>query len=180
VIAGIDLVQIREKNLTARVLFELSQSAAEIVRGTQTKLLINDRADIASTAGANGVHLATTSLPAQAVRRAFGNEMLIGVSTHSLDEANVANQSGADFIVFGPVFETRSKSEYGPARGIEELRGLTSALGEFPVLALGGISEDTVEACLRAGARGVAAISMLQDQERLAELTGRIHSLPLN
>jgi len=179
VIAGIDLIQIREKKLTARVLFELSRSAAEVVRGSSTKLLINDRADIAAAAGADGVHLATTSLPPQVIRRTFGDEFLIGASTHSLAEANVAREQGADFVVFGPVFETASKSEYGGAKGIEELSKLTAALGGFPVLALGGITEGNAADCVSAGAQGIAAISLLQKPERLEDLTRKIHGFAL-
>jgi thiamine-phosphate pyrophosphorylase len=179
VVAGIDLVQIREKRLTARVLFELSRSAAEVVRGSGTKLLVNDRADIAAAAGADGVHLATTSLPTQVIRRTFGDGFLIGASTHSIAEVNVAREQGADFVVFGPVFETESKSEYGAAKGIEELSKLTATLASFPVLALGGVTERNAADCVNAGARGIAAISMLQEPSRLEDLTQKIHSIAL-
>jgi thiamine-phosphate pyrophosphorylase len=178
VAAGIDLIQIREKQLTARVLFELARSAAEIVRGSETKLLINDRGDIAAAAGAHGVHLTTSSLPSRVVRQTFGDEFLIGVSTHSLEEAQLARDSGADFAVFGPIFETPSK-KYGAAKGIDELTNLTSALRSFPVLALGGITEDRIPDCIVAGASGVAAISMLQCADRLGELSKEIHNLTL-
>ncbi len=103
---GIPLVQIREKHLTARLLFSLAKDAAAITRSNPTKLLVNDRADIAAAAGADGVHLTSRSLPVSVVRQAFGDEMLIGVSTHSLEEVTRAADGGADFAVFGPVFET--------------------------------------------------------------------------
>jgi thiamine-phosphate pyrophosphorylase len=177
VAAGVDLIQLREKKLTARVLFELATAAVELVRGSSTKLLINDRADIASAAVAHGVHLTTTSLPVEIIRSTFGNEFLIGVSTHSLAEARVAKQGGADFVVFGPVFDTPSKSEYGRPQGLDELAKVTSELSPFPVLALGGIKLENVVDCLRAGARGVAGISMLRDAERLAGLTSKIHQI---
>lgn len=175
--AAVDLVQLREKQLTARVLFELSQRAAEIVRGSNTKILINDRADIASAAGADGAHLTTESLPASVVRQTFGAEFLIGVSTHSLAEAESARHGGADFIVFGPVFATPSKSGHGEAQGIVALSQLASALAPFPVLALGGVTEENMESCIEAGARGVAAIGMLQEPDCLKELTRSIHGL---
>ncbi|HSS20927.1 MAG TPA: thiamine phosphate synthase [Pyrinomonadaceae bacterium] len=179
VVAGIDLVQIREKQLTGRVLFELSKSAAEISHGTATKLLINDRADIAAAAGADGVHLTTSSLPTPAVRQTFGEEFLVGVSTHSLEEANAARENGADFVVYGPIFHTPAKSEYGDPKGIDGLANVAAALAPCLVLALGGVTKDTVEACLNAGARGVAAIGMLQQTDRLAELTKKVHAMTL-
>src|SRR5438128_10424827 len=104
--AGIQLIQLREKHLTARVLFELTERVMEIVRGTSTRVLVNDRTDIAAGAGANGVHLTTRSLEADVVRRTFGPNILIGVSTHSHAEARRARDAGADFVVFGPVFPT--------------------------------------------------------------------------
>ena len=131
----------------------------EITRGSATRLLVNDRFDVARAAGADGVHLTSLSLPARVVREACGPEFLIGVSTHSLDEARVARDEGADFIVFGPVFETESKRAFGPPQGLEELRRVTSELPEFPVLAIGGVSLDNAESCYAAGASGFAGIS---------------------
>jgi thiamine-phosphate pyrophosphorylase len=116
------------------------------------------------------VHLTAKSLPAQVVRKIYGPEFLIGVSTHSFDEARAAQARGADFVVFGPVFETESKREFGPAQGLERLQELTSELREFPVVAIGGITLENVAACFKAGARGVAAIHLLNDAERLASI----------
>jgi len=172
--AQIDLVQIREKNLTASVLYQLAASASRITKGTATKLLINDRSDIAAAAGADGVHLTTYSLPTAAVRHTFGADFLIGVSTHSLAEATIACYGGADFAVFGPVFETASKKEYGEPPGLTGLTSVCSALSPFPVLALGGMSIDNVAECIRAGARGVAAIRMLQPAAQLADVAAEI------
>jgi thiamine-phosphate pyrophosphorylase len=153
--------------LTARILFELVVRAAEITRGSNTRLLVNDRSDIARVAGADGVHLTTHSLPVAVVRRICGAEFLIGVSTHALAEARAAQVAGADFVVFGPVFETESKRTYGEPQGLEKLTEVARELGEFPVVAIGGISLGNVEKCLQAGARGVAAISMLSDAENM-------------
>jgi len=174
VAARIDLVQIREKNLSASVLYELSVSAAAITRGSATKLLVNDRADIAAAAGADGVHLTTRSLPTSVVRKTFGDDFLIGVSTHSLAEARAARESGADFAVFGPVFYTESKSRYGEPTGVEELAKVAAKLSPFPVLALGGLSMDNVASCIQAGAAGVAGISMFQNPERLVEVVSLV------
>jgi len=165
--ADVPLVQIREKSLHARVLYELVARAAEITRGSKTRLLVNDRSDIARAAGADGVHLTTQSLPVDVVRSLFGAEFLIGVSTHLLDEARAARVGGADFVVFGPVFETESKRAYGEPQGLDKLAEVARELGEFPVVAIGGITLDNVDECFQAGARGIAAIRLLNDTENL-------------
>ena len=165
--ADVPLFQIREKSLHARVLYELVARAAEITRGSKTRLLVNDRSDIARATGADGVHLTTQSLPAEVVRNIFGAEFLIGVSTHSLDEARAARVGGADFVVFGPVFETESKRAYGEPQGLDKLAEVARELGEFPVVAIGGITLDNVDECFQAGARGIAAIRLLNDTENL-------------
>jgi thiamine-phosphate pyrophosphorylase len=161
--AEVPLFQIREKMLPGRVLYDLVLRAVSIAQGSVTKLLVNDRADIARAAGADGVHLTTHSLPAAVVRSAFGPEFLIGVSSHSLEEAQAARDGGADFVVFGPVFETESKRVFGPPQGSDKLREVTRELNEFPVFAIGGITFDNIAACLEAGAAGIAAIRLFSD-----------------
>lgn len=168
VAAGVHLIQLREKSLTASVLFELTALAAEITRGTSTRLLVNDRADIAAGAGADGVHLTTRSLEPEIVRKTFGDDFLIGVSTHSLAEATAARDGGADFVVFGPIFPTPSKGEYGPPLGVDRLANVASDLAPFPVLAIGGISTENAQECLRAGASGIAGISLFSAPENLS------------
>ena len=172
--AEVPLFQIREKSLSGRVLFELVARAAELTRGSKTRLLVNDRSDIARAAGADGVHLTTHSLPVDVVRKIYGAEFLIGVSTHSLDDARAARAAGADFIVFGPVFETESKRVYGPPQGLDKLSEVTRELGEFPVVAIGGITLENAGECFRAGASGVAAIRLLSDAHQLLD---RIHKI---
>lgn len=172
--ADVPLFQIREKSLHARVLFELVVRAAKITRGSKTRLLVNDRSDIARAADADGVHLTSQSLPVEVARSICGLDFLMGVSTHSLDEARGARDAGADFVVFGPVFETESKRSYGEPQGLYKLRDVTRALGEFPVVAIGGVTIDNVDACFQAGARGVAAISMLNDTENLSSIVEAI------
>ena len=174
VAAQIDLIQIREKNLSARVLYELASSAADITRETPTRLLINDRADIAAASGADGVHLTTSSLPPALVRQAFGDQFLIGASAHSLQEANDVRNGGADFAVFGPVFATASKRKYGEPLGLEPLARVCYELTPFPVFAIGGVDTNNVADCIGAGATGVAAITMLQQPETLAEVAAQI------
>jgi thiamine-phosphate pyrophosphorylase len=180
VAAGVQLIQLREKKLTAGVLFELTSRAAAITRGTATHLLVNDRADIATGAGANGVHLATRSLDPKIVRPTFGDDFLIGASTHSLAEATNARDGGADFVVFGPIFPTPSKDEYGPPLGVDRLADAASDLAPFPVLALGGISIENAWECLRAGASGIAGITLFRgpgNLSRTCEEVGRLSQI---
>ena len=164
--AQLPLVQIREKSLPARELYKLTKSAVEITLGSQTRLLVNDRVDIALAAGADGVHLTAQSLPADVVRKICGPEFLIGVSTHSLAEAQAAQTGGADFVVFGPIFDTESKRVFGAPQGLDKLREVTDELGEFPVLAIGGITRDNLDACVSAGASGIAGISLFEQFTR--------------
>lgn len=177
VASGVDLVQIREKNLSANVLYKLAGRAAELTRGSATKLLINDRSDVAASAGADGVHLTTYSLPPDVIRRTFGDEFLIGASTHSLAEATTARGGGADFIVFGPVFDTPSKRQGGEGSGLKSLERVTSQLAPFPVLALGGIAMSNVADCVEAGAKGVAAIRMFSDPLELKRVVTEIREI---
>jgi len=174
--AGIDLIQIREKQLTAEVLFKLAAAAASLTRKTATQLLVNDRADIAAGAGADGVHLTTQSLDAAVIRRTFGAEFLIGASTHSLDEARAARVH-ADFVVFGPVFETPSKRGFGPPKGLAELAAIVQSVRDFPVIALGGISSANAAECLRAGASGIAGITLFDNPANFGKLCAAIQQV---
>lgn len=158
VAAGVDIIQIREPGLSACELLSLTEAIANLAHKSGTGVLINDRSDIAMSAGA-GVHLTTRSMSAGVVRRAFGPDLMIGVSTHSSEEAKVAESAGADFIVFGPVFETASKKQYGDPVGLEALSQVANDLS-IPVLALGGITLTNYSLALDAGAEGVAGISM--------------------
>ena len=177
VAAKVPLFQIREKTLSGRDLYDLTVRAVEITRGSDTRLLVNDRSDIARTAGADGVHLTTQSLPPRVVRKTYGPEFLIGVSTHSLDEARAARDSGADFVVFGPVFETESKREFGEPQGLDRFAEVTSELRGFPVVAIGGITLDNAGSCFETGARGVAAIRLFNDVERMPSIVEAIRSV---
>jgi thiamine-phosphate pyrophosphorylase len=176
VAAKIQLVQIREKQLSARALFELALRGSALTRGTATRLIINDRADIASAAGADGVHLRTSSLEARVIRNAFPEDLLIGVSAHSLAEARGAREGGADFAVLGPIFDTQSKRAYGPPLGLAQLHEAARDLAPFPLLALGGIDVENVHAALREGAAGVAAIRLFADPNSLEAVTRAIRT----
>lgn len=163
--AGISLVQIREKSLNARLLFELARQAAEITSGTNTKLLINDRADVALASGADGVHLTSNSISAKVIRDNFPQNFIIGLSCHSLREVLRTKTECADFAAFSPVFASPNKGE---PQGLEKLREVCKAAKDFPIIALGGIDETNFETALEAGASGVAAIRLLNDVERLS------------
>lgn len=165
--AGIPLIQLREKNLNARTLYELTARAVDVTRGTRTRLLVNDRADIARAARADGCHLTTRSIEASIIRRTFGPDFLIGVSTHSLAEAQAARDGGADFAVFGPVFNTPSKQVYGEPIRLETLREAAHELSPFPLLALGGVALDNVPEISRTGASGIAAIRLFSESTDL-------------
>ena len=177
VAANVSLIQIREKSLTARVLYELTSSAAIITRNSATRLLVNDRFDVALGAGADGVHLTSRSMEADVVRLICGPEFLIGVSTHSLSEARIARDGRADFVLFGPVFETESKRTYGAPQGLLKLQEVCSSLRGFPVIAIGGIQVDRVADCLRAGAEGFGAISMLSDTQKIPSVVKTIRKI---
>jgi thiamine-phosphate pyrophosphorylase len=181
VTAGIQLIQIREKQLTARVLFELTARVVAIARGSSTRVLVNDRADIATSAGADGVHLTTRSLTPDVIRKMFGANFLIGASTHSLTEAQAACREGADFAVFGPIFPSPSpspsKEKYGPPLGAGQLIEATRELSPFPLIALGGISIENVHECLLAGASGIAGITLFGEPNTLAKTVETISEI---
>ncbi|HEX5732675.1 MAG TPA: thiamine phosphate synthase [Blastocatellia bacterium] len=166
--AGIDMVQIRERDLAARDLLFVADAARAIAKERNTLILVNDRSDVAACAGA-GVHLTTRSMKADVVRRAFGISMPLGVSTHSLEEADEAEQRGADFIVFGPVFETESKKVYGSPVGLDALAAVTARV-KIPVLAIGGINLGNFRETLDRGAAGVAGISLFAQAEDLTSV----------
>ena len=151
---GIDMIQIREKDLSARELFELVCTVRDIAAGTKTRVLLNDRLDIALAAGIDGVHLPADSLPPARVRPLAG---LMGVSTHTIDEAIEAEKARADFVVFGPVFDSPGKT----AVGLEPLKRVASAV-KIPVLAIGGITAENAASVLLAGAAGIAGIRLFQ------------------
>jgi len=170
--AGVDIVQIREKDLPTRELLELVGAAVAAAAGTGVKVVVNDRLDIALAVGAHGVHLGVRSIPPEAARAAVDrlslpDPFLVGVSCHSLEQALAAEIAGADYILLGPLFATPSKLAYGPPLGLEKLRDVTARV-KVPVFALGGIGVEQVKSCLAAGAAGIAGIRIFQETEALA------------
>jgi thiamine-phosphate pyrophosphorylase len=160
-LAGVEWIQIREKDLSARDLFDLTQQVLSLPNPHGTKILVNTRLDAALAAGAAGAHLPTGSPAPQVWRALLPPEFLIGVSCHNIDEVRAAEDQGADYAVFGPVFAPRSKASDLEPRGIEGLERAARDVS-IPLLALGGITAANAEACIQAGAAGIAAISLYQ------------------
>ena len=171
--AGVDWVQIREKDLSARQLTGLARGALRCVPvhpdkdPGMTRILVNDRFDVALTAAAGGVHLGESSLPVGDVKlfvRSFvsAKDFMLGVSCHSLESVKAATSSGADYVFFGPVFATPSKAAFGEPHGVRRLAEVGRSV-PIPVLAIGGITVANAGECFAAGAAGIAAIRLFQD-----------------
>jgi len=164
----IQLVQIREKQLSSRNLFDLSTRVKSICDGSNTRILINDRVDIALATQADGVHHTAESVRPEIVRKFVPASFMIGVSTHSVNELVSAKAGGADFAVFGPVYATAGKTD---TVGIDGMRLAVEQVKPFDVLALGGIDTSNYHDVLDAGAAGFAAIRFLNDAENLRTLS---------
>jgi thiamine-phosphate pyrophosphorylase len=166
---GIDLIQIREREIPARLLFELTCEIVDVVKDSDALVLVNDRADVAIAAGAEGVHLRESSLTSKVVRELFPREFVVGVSTHDIE--SIRSAGSADFVFFGPVFESPGK---GKPAGTGKLQAACRAAGYLPVIALGGIDGSNVELALKAGASGVAGIRSMHDA---AERRSIVHAI---
>jgi thiamine-phosphate pyrophosphorylase len=169
--AGVHLVQIRERDLSDAGLLRLTARAVDAARSTRTRIIVNDRADVALAAGAHGVHLRADSVPARRVRAVAPVGFLVGRSVHTLEEADrAAGEGGLDYLLFGTVFETLSKPGPAPA-GVAALRAAVSTAKTLPVLAVGGVGPDTVRLLPASGCAGFAAIGLFADgpEERLPD-----------
>jgi thiamine-phosphate pyrophosphorylase len=154
--AGIELVQIRERDLTARELAELTRKVLRVPNPRGTKILVNDRADVAMACEAHGVHLRDNAVsPEKFARPGF----LVTVSCHRIEDAEETN--GADYVLLAPIFKPRSKTDPGPALGTDAIREFTRR-SATPVLALGGIDDRNARACMEAGAAGIAGITCFE------------------
>jgi thiamine-phosphate pyrophosphorylase len=166
--AGVDWIQIRERDLPGRALSGLVREAVRRVP-VDSRVLVNDRLDVACTTGAGGVHLGEQSLPvAEAIRFLRSHrppeKFLVGASAHSLVAALAAAQAGADYVIFGPIFATPSKALFGEPQGVERLVEVCKKVA-VPVVAIGGITLENAPQCIRAGAAGIAAIRLFQDAQ---------------
>lgn len=159
-LGGVRCVQMREKDLSSAELYRLALELREVTREFGARLIINDRPDIALAVAADGVHIGINSLPVPEVRRLLGANMLIGYSAHEIGEARLAEAAGADFLTFGPLYFTPSKSAFGEPCGVNKMTEIAQDI-KIPVFALGGISHDNVGEALNTGVAGIAVISAL-------------------
>jgi thiamine-phosphate pyrophosphorylase len=157
---GVRAIQLREKDLSGKDLFRLAYKTRELCGRYGAQLFINDRIDVALAVDAAGVQLGKTSIPIETARALLGRQKLIGYSAHSLRESQTAQQSGTDFILFGPVYFTASKAPYGTPQGLEAVKKIVKKI-TVPVYAIGGIKFDNIVDVRSAGARGVAVISAI-------------------
>ncbi len=170
VAAGLPAVQLREKDLPAAELAALARTLLGITGAAGTVTVVNDRVDVALAVGADGVQRTSVSLSIGDIRRVAGRRLVIGASVHSADEGRRAEQDGADWIVFGPVYDTPSKRRYGPPQGLARLREMVRAV-RVPVIAIGGISPDRVRDVMATGAHGVGVISAILSAPSPADAT---------
>jgi thiamine-phosphate pyrophosphorylase len=170
--AGLPAVQVREKDLGAGDLARLCRRLLGSVRDRGAQLVVNDRVDVALAVGADAVQRTHTSLPVEDIRAIVGGRLRIGVSVHSLIDAVEAEVKGADWVTYGPVYDTPSKRAYGPPQGLERLAEVAGRL-RIPVVAIGGITPQRVKELRAAGARGVAAISFILAADSPADATRR-------
>jgi len=184
--AGVNWVQIREKDLSAKELARLVREAIRITReaspqaSRRARILVNDRIDVAIAEGAGGAHLGEKSLPVAEAKRLspVAEDFLLGVSCHSVEAAQAAAAGGADYIFFGPVFPTPSKAVYGEPQGLEHLAQVCRAAA-VPVLAIGGITLENAKSCLEVGAAGIAAIRLFQEADDLSGLANGVRRVSL-
>jgi thiamine-phosphate pyrophosphorylase len=190
--AGVDWIQIREKDLSGRALTNVARESVAAARGSATRILINGRLDVALAARAGGLHLGGDALPLAEVATwcaqnvpgfaaaasgvaSLSSPFLLGASCHSLDDAQAAARDGAHYIFFGPIFSTPSKLRFGPPQGLSQLEEVCKNV-RIPVFAIGGISLENAASCLRAGASGLAAIRLFQEAEDLRSIVEKIKS----
>lgn len=166
--AGLQAIQLRERDLPTTELLSLAQAIQDVNTPRSVPLLINDRVDLMLALNLDGVHLRSNSLPTHVVRELIGPRRLIGVSTHSAEDVQRANQNGADYVVFGPIFDTPSKRSFGPPLGLARLTEVCRR-SSIPVFAIGGITCERVGDVRRAGAHGIAVIGALLTRDDIGE-----------
>jgi thiamine-phosphate diphosphorylase len=162
---GVKMIQLRAKAMSSRDFLELARIARELTTPFDCKLIVNDRVDIALASAADGVHLGQEDLPLQIGRNLLGDK-IIGISTHTVDQAKEAEENGADYIGFGPIFGTNTKDTGYGARGLEMLAQLREVVA-LPIVAIGGITEATVDDVWHAGADAAAMISDILKAEQI-------------
>lgn len=167
---GARLIQLREKRASPKEFYEAARAAIEIARRSSVKIIINDRVDVALALKADGVHLGQDDLPPAAARKILGEKAIIGFSTHSAAQAIEAIRFPIDYVAAGPVFATGSKENPDRVIGVQGVRDVRAAIGDFPLVAIGGIGAENFRACIEAGADSLAIIkSVLFPPERIEE-----------
>lgn len=156
--AGVLAIQLRERDLSSRDLLRLAQEVHQLTTASGAQLLINDRVDVALALGGVGVHLRANSLPLTTARKILGLQRLIGISTHSVEEAVRAEAEGADYVVLGPIYETPSKTIYGAPLGVRTLEEACRVV-RVPIIGIGGVTAARADEIRRAGAFGVAVVT---------------------
>lgn len=173
---GADVIQLRDKNLDSRELYQTAVKIACLCQAQQVTFIVNDRADIAVAAGADGVHVGQGDIPPAALRRVVPADFIIGVSAGTVEEAVKAQQEGADYVALSPLFDTSSKDDAGHGHGLVALKKMKEALS-IPVLAIGGINANNVQEVIAAGADGVAVISAVVSQDDVAAAAANLKKL---
>lgn len=163
---GIGLIQVREKHQAPAQWIEDAVNARRIAREMGAVLIVNDRVDIAMVVEADGVHLGQTDIPAVAARGLLGPEKIIGLSTHTIEQARAAMLQPVDYIAFGPIFATATKTDPDKVTGLDQLREVRAIVGKMPLVAIGGIDDSNAGMVLAAGADSVAVISCLLRNDR--------------
>jgi thiamine-phosphate pyrophosphorylase len=158
---GATLVQLRDKNLSSADFYHQARAALEIARECGTRIIINDRVDIAAALNAEGVHLGQDDLPPEAARELLGKTAIIGFSTHNVLQARKAVDLPIDYLAIGPIFKTSTKSDTEPTVGLDGIREIRRYAGDLPIVAIGGITAENAREVLEAGADSVAMVSTL-------------------
>jgi thiamine-phosphate diphosphorylase len=173
---GVDLIQLRERRLDDRALFRVTLRAVELARQGGSRVLVNDRADVALAAGAAGVHLRSDSFAAKRLRAVTPAGFLIGRSVHTREEATAAARDGCDYLVFGTVFPSSSKPLNHETAGLDALRQVVNSV-RLPVLAIGGISLESAAQVAKTGASGIAAISLFENRATIPTTVAELRRL---
>ncbi len=178
---GARLIQLRDKDASAKEMLDAARACLPLTQAAEARLIINDRVDVALTAGADGVHLGQEDLSVEEARDILGEDKIIGISTHTLDQFRAAMETSANYIAVGPVFHTQTKENPSPIVGLNLLRE-AKALADRPLVAIGGISIDRAAEVIAAGADSVAVISALypfgeiRDFFTKPDITGRVQA----
>ncbi len=179
ILGGAAMIQLRDKRATPADFYAAAKESVKHAREHGVLVIVNDRVDVALAAGADGVHLGQDDLPVEQARHILGDDAIIGLSTHSVEQAREALSLPVDYIAAGPIFNTGTKDRADPAIGIDGLRMVRAAIGPFPLVAIGGIDGDNLQKVLSAGADSVAIISgLIREADNIEDKMRLLSSLP--